>query len=259
MRVNEQIALKLDLERRFLPTVKALFNAMKTDYRISIATGKRTRAEAYMAQWQAHLAVHYKRVQKAFRGAITGPQKQTGEDEDLNDEILAALLLWAEQRAPEQARYITLTNQKALDESLAQARQAFADEGRTDYTNRELATVAAAILGRRLLGRTGAITTLETQAPAEATKLVEMFAAAGLPPEAAVTGARVLQTGKFKQWQTMRDERVRAGHKEAEGQLRPIERPFIVAGERLMYPGDTSLGASISNVINCRCVSVYKA
>ena len=33
----------------------------------------------------------------------------------------------------------------------------------------------------------------------------------------------------------------------------PLEDPFVVSGQRLKFPGDSSLGASAGNVINCRC------
>lgn len=61
-----------------------------------------------------------------------------------------------------------------------------------------------------------------------------------------------------KQWHSALDERTRPGHKAADGQVVPIDKPFIVANasgqmETLMFPGDTSLGASGSNVIMCRC------
>lgn len=63
------------------------------------------------------------------------------------------------------------------------------------------------------------------------------------------------ESGKtvYKRWVSQSDEKVRAAHLDANGQEVPIDEPFVVDGEELMYPGDTSLGASAGNVINCRC------
>jgi len=57
-----------------------------------------------------------------------------------------------------------------------------------------------------------------------------------------------------KEWLTAQDERVRDGHREADGQIVKIEEPFSVGGEYLMYPGDPS--GSAGNVIGCRCVTI---
>ena len=54
-----------------------------------------------------------------------------------------------------------------------------------------------------------------------------------------------------KVWVTAADERVRDGHQEAMGQTVDSEEPFIVSGEKLMYP--RAAGGSAGNVINCRC------
>lgn len=59
-----------------------------------------------------------------------------------------------------------------------------------------------------------------------------------------------------KTWITMLDPKVRDMHISAHGQKKPILRPFVVGGELLMEPKDTKLGASLGNVINCRCVSI---
>ncbi len=59
-----------------------------------------------------------------------------------------------------------------------------------------------------------------------------------------------------KGWQTADDEKVRPAHAQAEGDYAkgiPIDQPFTVGGEELMYPGDAN--GSIGNVINCRCYS----
>ena len=65
---------------------------------------------------------------------------------------------------------------------------------------------------------------------------------------------------KEKEWIDTGDARVRpAGkpspfdhHHEDIGK-QPLERAFLVSGEELMFPGDTSLGASAGNICNCRC------
>lgn len=55
----------------------------------------------------------------------------------------------------------------------------------------------------------------------------------------------------FKHWVSKHDSAVRPGHRLADGQIRLVSQPFIVAGEPLMAPGDPS--GSPANVINCRC------
>lgn len=58
-----------------------------------------------------------------------------------------------------------------------------------------------------------------------------------------------------KRWIATIDNRTRHYHAEADGQTVPNDEPFIVGGERLMFPGDSSMGASGWNLYNCRCSS----
>jgi predicted HTH domain antitoxin len=60
-----------------------------------------------------------------------------------------------------------------------------------------------------------------------------------------------------KTWVTMGDNRVRDWHVKADGQTVPINEPFVSGGQLLMYPGDMSLGASLENILNCRCSALY--
>jgi len=46
----------------------------------------------------------------------------------------------------------------------------------------------------------------------------------------------------------------RDAHRAASGQVRPINQPFVVGGERLMHPGDPS--GSPGNIINCHCIEL---
>lgn len=61
-----------------------------------------------------------------------------------------------------------------------------------------------------------------------------------------------------KKWRSALQDRTRDGHRAADGQIVAIDEPFMVANgsgqlEPLLFPGDSSLGASASNVIQCRC------
>lgn len=67
-----------------------------------------------------------------------------------------------------------------------------------------------------------------------------------------------LGTPLTKRWlATLSDDHTRPGHREADGQVRPLMAPFLVSGEPLLYPGDKA--GSPSNVINCRCTAVLEA
>jgi uncharacterized protein with gpF-like domain len=65
----------------------------------------------------------------------------------------------------------------------------------------------------------------------------------------------------FREWLRTVDNRTRGFNPKRKSkfdhyranQVVEAGEPFIVSGEKLNYPGDTSFGASAGNVINCRC------
>lgn len=66
-----------------------------------------------------------------------------------------------------------------------------------------------------------------------------------------------------KEWVSTIDSRNRGAdatspfdHLAPDGQTVPNNQPFVVSGENVMFPGDSSMGASAGNTINCRCTSV---
>lgn len=61
----------------------------------------------------------------------------------------------------------------------------------------------------------------------------------------------------FKQWLTMKDERVRETHVEVGDTITPIDQPFLVGDSLMNFPKDTSLGAGPEEVVNCRCTVRY--
>jgi HK97 family phage portal protein len=64
---------------------------------------------------------------------------------------------------------------------------------------------------------------------------------------------------KRKSWITSNDDVVRPSHREAGSKYAdgiPIDQPFEVGGESLMYPGDPA--GSAGNIINCRCLQIAR-
>lgn len=60
-------------------------------------------------------------------------------------------------------------------------------------------------------------------------------------------------------WVATGDDRVRASHAYANGQVVGIDQPFVLgSGARVMYPGDSSMGAPLSETIQCRCIAIPK-
>lgn len=97
-----------------------------------------------------------------------------------------------------------------------------------------------------MIGRTE---TLASLARSEFESVMQALARSGLPYEAAT-----------KEWDSAGDNRVRPSHNALDKQRRRLDEPFVspLTGARMLYPGDTSLGAGGKDVIACRCRVKYK-
>lgn len=262
-RANQDFAVKMKLERTFRPEVRSIFNRMLKSFAAIVArTGLAPSATTFRPEWEGAIRKQFDRTQKTFTGTVielNGKSldkiaiKQEEEDESV---FPFALLAWADKNAPKDADQITRTNQKNYDDSLSQARTILQQEEEA-FGNRDLALAASAILKRKLNGRTEAITSFETQSSAEATKLIEAEVVSGIGPSVLGPPGFILVT-TLKVWRTIGDKLVRDIHKAVNGQIKKITEPFIVNGQQLMNPGDTSRGATAENVINCRCSAIYR-
>jgi len=85
----------------------------------------------------------------------------------------------------------------------------------------------------------------------------------------ASTFSRIHQYAPFKEWLPhLGDDRTRPGHRAMAGVIVEVDEPFEVPGwkpsprakavpaARMMHPGDTTLGASLAQVMECRCTVV---
>ncbi len=71
---------------------------------------------------------------------------------------------------------------------------------------------------------------------------------------------QLIDAGKIRQdqvtvvWDAANDSATRPSHRAMDGQTRRLGEPFTSGdGNQLMFPGDTSLGAPASDIVNCRC------
>lgn len=253
--VSTQLAAKLRLEATLRRELNSVFAKISRDFAVVVAsTGTPQEAAHYAPVWIALLNNHYQRAQRAFTGIAKKEVKQEADDED-NKELLAlALLAWRNNTAGPHAEQLTATTRANMTDAIRTAYNQFAEDNHIP-SDRELAAAAAAILRRKLRGRESAIAISETQAAAESTKFIEAEVESGIKPR--VIGGGLAATTTRKVWRTVGDSKVRPIHRVANGQSRALTEPFLVNGELLMHPGDSSLGASAGNVANCRCVAQY--
>ncbi|MCK5642773.1 MAG: hypothetical protein KAJ19_18335 [Gammaproteobacteria bacterium] len=154
--------------------------------------------------------------------------------------LLAALLFFMRQNVALSADRITETSNKEMFQAM-------------DATEND-AKEATKKLRARALPRSETIGTTETQKASEGAKLVTLEAGEDIARAGAIA---LIVFVNIKTWITRGDGLVREAHDPAMFQEVPANEPFFVGGQDLMYPGDTSLGASLWNIINCRCTALY--
>ncbi|MGE3404352.1 MAG: zeta toxin family protein [Vicinamibacterales bacterium] len=156
-------------------------------------------------------------------------------DEGLEDRWLTVVAEWLEKSAGARIRHIQAT-------TLTEVRRTLADGARKGLgipaIARALEQATPEISYRR------GVTIART----------EVISASNLGSRA---GAIDTGLALDHEWIATPGARTRPWHFAASGQIQPLNEPFIVKGERLMFPGDSSLGASASNLVMCRCTEAY--
>ena len=173
---------------------------------------------------------------------INTAMRNNGEEPINKDDpgLLLALLLFMQSSVRESAVKISETSNKEISASMREF------EGD--------ATKARKKQRARALPRSETIAATETQKAAEGSKAATLEAGQDIARAGAIA-AIVFQS--VKTWFTRQDGKVRPAHDAALFQEVRSEETFLVGGQELLYPGDTSFGASMWNIINCRCVAIY--
>jgi len=247
---------KLKFEEKLRPALERYHNVVALNAgSIYAESGDILNMQAFEQPLADILESHYTDVAGEFSNRI---RSELPSDERIteseNNIIEQALAIWVLSKATLSARRINGTTQDQIAEAI--------DFGVQDPASRELqgreaqltvAAIARAKLRRDLAGRESGILMTETQIPAEAAKATEAEVLSGVTPSISGGTARTLPL--HKEWISVGDHRVRPAHLTADGQRVPLNEPFIVGGEALRWPGDSDLGASAGNTINCRCSS----
>lgn len=241
---RDKIVLEKKLRKRLRRFDSSIVNQFKSDMLI----GSGSNATIFQKELQEILNEHYQIVSRKFSGRTL--DRLFKENVTLSivekESLENAIKLFIERRSINQAKIILDNTQK----NMRLAAQAAISET-VDQIDR--AVNASALLSRKLRSRETGIITLETQAMAEARKIAEADIFSNKEPLTLQIPKKKVE----KEWVTMGDETVRSAHVSADSQLQRVEDFFIVMGQQLRFPGDTSFGATVANVINCRCNAVY--
>lgn len=250
----EDTALKIKLEVQLERTMRRLFKTMADDARVYYKTYEQLiDVRRYDGELAIILRQHYRKTAKVFENRLREDLAKSHialESKAIDDRVKLNLDSYFSQRGIEQTRFISQTNTTELFNSFQKAIAGAASAGKI-LSKDELAEEGSADFETRALGRAKTIGLTETQNAAEKTKDIEAIT---ITENDVIAGGVVLRPENItKTWSAILDDRTRAAHAIADDQTVPQDEPFIVDGQKLMFPGDDSMGATLENIINCRC------
>lgn len=237
LRLERQLANKM---RRFLKRQASAFGKHWND------TSQILDAFVFEGELEDILLNHYAKTASKFSPFVVDQinlaLREAGEEPISKGDpsLIAALLLFMRKNVVLSANRITETSNKEM----LQAMEATGNDAKE----------ATKKLKGRALPRSETIGATETQKASEGSKLVTLEKGEDIARGGAVA---LIVFENFKTWITRGDGKVRPAHDFALFQEVKSSESFLVGGQELMYPGDTSLGASLWNIINCRCTALY--
>lgn len=257
-RAAKDLAKKIRLERKLNISMRKILNDYAKEMeRVLKDTGNVPSAISLTSeQTRVALQKQYNRVSKEFKKDFREDSQKMHplllENKNVDDDVDYALELFIEVATSarssvianttqtETERAIILATLESLEEELTDAeRQAFIAESATDKFR------------KKINARAQTIATTETQNAAEGTKDVETSTIAR---SSEVPDIEIIE----KDWDTIIDGLERDSHYKADGQTVGHNDAFLVGDSALLYPGDTSLGAELEEIVNCRCSATYR-
>lgn len=246
------LASKLKLESLFKPSLNSFFSQIGKDIAIVwAATQNIPSLHSFQTELVSILRSYYRKIAKEFNSKLSDriimPELTALIQND--NKIPHNIVTYINNHSVDQAHIILDTTRKDLQEIAAKEIMKVAVNGQltTDYT---LGKSIQKAFEQSAESRTEIIAITETQIAAESIKFIEAQGidalANGLEDKPEIT----------KTWSTILDNKTRHAHAAADMQVKPLNAPYIVKGQLLMFPGDVSLGATLDNIMGCRCDSV---
>ena len=274
-----QFAQKVKLERKFKTELNVYFAQIAKDFKVLYPrTGSIPNTDIYLDDLKGILSRNYRRVSRAFQGSLISFLKKN--QKNLKEPVISNLSVIAQARGialsqlvdsieesvllqvnefintsvDKDSRFINNTNIKELQKVLDVAINDLTGPGKI-VSRKKVALEASKNFSVRARSRASTISLTGVQKVSELTKNSEFGNFISVR-----NSERDLVPPMDEEpiWVTMGDKKVRRGrfsHVEADSQRRQ-NGVFTVGGELLRFPGDTSLGASIGNVANCRCAAI---
>ncbi len=255
---GRDLAAKMRLEVSMARDMRGFFKDIRRDFQaIYTAGGVNIMARDFRPDLVAILRKHYRRVARnfgsQFRRQIDKAFQIDFTKQNEGERADEAIRQLVNQRANQQADFILRTTQSEYDAALAAAVGAALVAGTLQDRAGTARAVTSSLVARQT-ARADAIATTEVNAIAERSKQIEVRV---IMDSGATVDDVPLQNNMVKIWNAVLDERTRINHALADGQIRELSDPFSVGGQFLMHPSDTSLGATVDNIINCRCSSQF--
>jgi hypothetical protein len=250
----DSFAKKIKTERNIRSKINNHLRTISRDAFDAFArTGNTRSIREYRALIEQDIEQHFVNVAKIFsntiRSSVGKPKNNTAVNLEVGNKILSS----GEYRAYRSSHSIMDTTSKQIDNILFAVKKKAKEKGK-DLTNEQVARISKRAFNMRVISRSNSIAITETQYAAESGKRIEFDKLFELDSEFA-DGTQMSDVKSKKMWIAVLDDHTREEHALADGQEVEINEPFIVGGEMLMYPGDDSMGASVANVIRCRCSS----
>ncbi len=245
-------ALKILLERQLKLTLSKFFKQYQKEiFDFYGKTGILRLNIEKNAQMQDILLNHYKNVSNRFRSSLRDRIGIPLNNNLVDNELDVMIDYHANNQAHQNMREIMRTTENDITKSIKRAEAFFAAIGFL-ATRKQIAIEAQKIFRNFWQNRIDTIVLTETQMSAETTKFEEAKSLIVVNAEFP-SGLIISDQNIAKSWVAILDGKTREWHREADGQTVNLAESFIVKNEELLYPSDSSRGASAENIINCRC------